>query len=140
MSGVFFKIERFKNDKNKYNQEYSSIIRSVPEKERQLLNITRQQEIKNSLYTYLLERREEAAISQAGTLSDVSVVQAAVTGDIVSPLTGKILLTFISLAVLLVIAVLFVKSSMNNKILGKEDVESRTLSPILGEIIQVERQ
>ena len=68
---------RAERDYGKYNSEYNVLMRSIPTKQRQLLNITRQQEIKNALYTYLLERREEAAISSAGTLSDVTIVQSA---------------------------------------------------------------
>ncbi len=125
-------------DYSKYNSEYDNVMRSIPSKERALLDITRQQEIKNALYKFLLEKREEAAIQMAGTLSDIRVVREPFGGEQVSPKVpvtyGLFSMGFLSLALL----VLFIKSSLNNKILSRSELENRTNAPILGEIIEVD--
>jgi tyrosine-protein kinase Etk/Wzc len=125
-------------DFTKYNGQYDDMMRSIPSKERKLLNITRQQNIKNALYTFLLEKREESAIQQAGQLSDVRIVQAPISVGIVSPIRFNVQLQFTLGFLLFVLIILFIKSWVNNKISGRSDIESRTKVPVLAEIVQVE--
>ena len=51
------------------------LLSSVPQKERGLLEISRQQVIKNNIYTYLLQKREETALSSASTTADLKVLE-----------------------------------------------------------------
>lgn len=132
--------KKAEQDFAKYNGEYDAMMRSIPSKERKLLNITRQQTIKNALYTFLLEKREEAAIQQAGTLSDVRFVKATAYVGIVSPRTFNVQSSFTFGFVVFVLFILFIKSWVNNKIAGRSDIESRTKVPVLAEIVQVESE
>jgi tyrosine-protein kinase Etk/Wzc len=124
-------------DYSKYNREFDEVMRSIPSKERELLDITRQQEIKNALYKFLLEKREEAAIQMAGTLSDIRVVREPFGGDMVSPkipqTLGLFTMGFASLALLL----LFLKSTIQNRVLSRTEIENRTNAPIIGEIVEI---
>jgi tyrosine-protein kinase Etk/Wzc len=132
--------KKAEQDFTKYNGEYDAMMRSIPSKERKLLNITRQQTIKNALYTFLLEKREEAAIQQAGTLSDVRIVQAPTYVGIVSPRKFNVQSSFTFGFVAFVLFILFIKSWVNNKVAGRSDIESRTKVPVLAEIVQVESE
>ena len=132
--------KKAEQDFAKYNGEYDAMMRSIPSKERKLLNITRQQTIKNALYTFLLEKREEAAIQQAGQLSDVRIVQAPISAGIVSPIRFNVQIQFTLGFLFFVIVILFIKSWVNNKIAGRSDIESRTKVPVLAEIVQVESE
>jgi tyrosine-protein kinase Etk/Wzc len=132
--------KKAEQDFAKYNGEYDQMMRSIPSKERKLLNITRQQTIKNALYTFLLEKREEAAIQQAGTLSDVRIVQAPTYVGIVSPKTFNVQSSFTFGFVAFVLFILFIKSWVNNKVAGRSDIEARTKVPVLAEIVQVESE
>jgi tyrosine-protein kinase Etk/Wzc len=124
----------------KYNGEYDDMMRSIPNKERKLLNITRQQNIKNALYTFLLEKREESAIQQAGQLSDVRIVQAPTYAGIVSPKKVNVQSQFTLGFLFFVLVILFIKSWVNNKVAGRSDIEARTKVPVLAEIVQVESE
>jgi tyrosine-protein kinase Etk/Wzc len=52
----------------------NGLLTQVPQKERGLLEISREQGVKNSIYSYLLQKREETALSSASTSSDLRVI------------------------------------------------------------------
>ncbi len=63
-----------RNSLQSLNNRFESSIRTIPRKEREFVNIKRQQGIKESLYLLLLEKREETAISYASTVTDSRIV------------------------------------------------------------------
>src|SRR5690606_5759392 len=60
-----------------FNKRFETSIRNIPGQERQLIGIKRQQAIKENLYIYLLQKREELSLSYAATLTDARVVDEA---------------------------------------------------------------
>ncbi|MGV3558402.1 GumC family protein [Larkinella arboricola] len=119
------------------NRRIESMIRTVPGKERALLNITRQQVIKNGLYTYLLQKREETALSAAAAVSDSRIVDKPRTDDIpVAPVGKTTYLLFSILGLLVPVGFITAKDLMNNRVLRRSDVEEATQTPILGEIVK----
>ncbi|GAB3930970.1 GumC family protein [Larkinella terrae] len=119
------------------NQRLEGMIRTVPGKERTLLNITRQQVIKNGLYTYLLQKREETALSAASTVSDSRIVDAARTDERpVAPVKTTIFLIFGCIGLLIPIAFFEIKDALNDRVMRRSDVEEFTQVPILGEIVK----
>lgn len=119
------------------NRRIEGMIRTVPGKERALLNISRQQAIKNGLYTYLLQKREETALSAASTVSDSRTVDAARTGSKpVKPVKMTIFGLFAIIGLLVPIGFISAKDAMNNRVLRRSDVEEATQIPILGEVVK----
>ncbi len=114
-------------------------LTSLPGKERMLLDISRQQAIKNSIYTFLLEKREESAISFASTVSDVRVVEPA-EGDIDPVRPNKMLVFFIAvmLSVFVPSVYIYYREVLTGKIKFRSDIESRTKLTVLGEVLQGE--
>ncbi|WP_114751710.1 GumC family protein [Pleomorphovibrio marinus] len=108
----------------------------VPAIERQLLEISRQQSIKQEQYQYLVQKKEEAELSLAATtVSSSRIIDPALPGDTpVKP--NKILVLAFSVFFGLFIPIGFVygKTKFDNKIKLKKQVSSRTNIPILGEI------
>ncbi|MFC5412546.1 GumC family protein [Larkinella bovis] len=122
------------------NRRLESMIRTVPGKERTLLDITRQQAIKNGLYTYLLQKREETALSAASTVSDSRIVDVARTDESpVAPVRSTIFLIFGCIGLLLPIGFIEVRDAFNDKVMRRSDVEEVTQAPILGEIVKGNR-
>jgi len=119
------------------NGKIESMIRTVPYKERELLNITRQQAIKNNLYTYLLQKREETALSYAATVADSRTIDPARSGqDPIKPVRKLIFLLFAAFGLLLPVGVLAARDALNDRVLRRTDVEELTQVPILGEVIE----
>lgn len=123
------------NNLKQKNQQYTSRINSVPIKEKELLEITRQQGIKQSLYLYLLQKREETAISLAATVSNSQVVDAAIGSNVpVKPNPKNVKMLAVFLGILIPIAFIYIRELLNDKISSRPDITKITNAPIFGEI------
>ncbi|MBC8152263.1 MAG: polysaccharide biosynthesis tyrosine autokinase [Bacteroidetes bacterium] len=119
------------------NRKLEGMIRTIPSKERGLLNISRQQVIKSNLYTYLLEKREETALSYASAVPDSRVVDEARTGpQPVKPVRNMIFLLFGLFGLLLPVGAIAARDALNDRVVGRSDVEDATHTPILGEVVE----
>ncbi|WP_266363397.1 GumC family protein [Tellurirhabdus rosea] len=117
------------------NGKFENMIRTVPGKERALLDITRQQAIKNNLYTYLLGKREETALSYASAVSDSRTIDVARSSSKpVKPVSSVIFLLFAAFGVLLPVGAIAMRDMLHDRISSRLEVEEATHAPILGEI------
>jgi capsular exopolysaccharide synthesis family protein len=109
-------------------------ITSVPRFEREFREIQRQQQIKESLYLYLLQKREETAIALAVTISNAKVIDPAKgSGEIVSPDRKVVFSISILLGLLLPAGLIYMRNLLDTKVHGRKDL-ARSDIPILGEI------
>lgn len=114
---------------------YNSALKTIPEKERKLLEITRRKTVKNDLFAYLLQKREEIALSYVPTLADESVVtKAQASLEPVSPKGIKIYGIALFLAIGGWIAYVITKEMMNSKVLFRSEIEESTSLPVIGEL------
>ena len=122
------------------SRRIESVINSIPQKERELVDITREQEIINQLYIFLLSKREETAISYAATVADSRIVDPArSTPYPVQPDKKMILMMFGLVGLLLPVGVLWLIDCFNSTISLKEDIENYIKAPVVGEISIVEQ-
>ena len=119
--------------------ESAQLFSSIPEKEKILRAIERQQTIKESLYILLLQKREEAAINLAITAPSVKVVDYAITSLIpVGPKKKIIYLGALLLGVLLPFGVVYLRFLLDTKIHSKYDVETLVSgSIVVGEVPEI---
>ncbi|WP_375447780.1 GumC family protein [uncultured Fibrella sp.] len=128
-------LESNKRSYESKNQELSGQIRQVPRQERALMDISRQQAIKNDLYTYLLQKREETAVAFAAAVSDSRTVDAAISSlTPVKPVKPMIYLLFGMVGLLLPLGAIAGLDTLNQRIRSRREVEKSTLTPILGEL------
>ena len=84
-------IELRKKDIARQDVENEQKIRSVPQYERELTNIMRQQRIKENLFVFLLEKREENALTQTLAVGDARIIdEPSSQGSPVAPKKKKI--------------------------------------------------
>jgi len=117
------------------NNAYNSVLQSVPQKERELLDISREQQIKSNLYSFLLQKREESEIAYASSVSNSRIVDyAQASWDPVSPKRTLIYLISAIIFIGLAGAFIFVKEYMTGKVLYRHEIEKLTSIPIIGEV------
>lgn len=128
-------LQASKRNIEQSSSRYSSMLRTIPTRERQLLEITRQQSIKNEIYTFLLQKREETALSYGSTVPDSRLIDAAETsGKPVSPNPFIVLLTALVLAVGVGVGIVLLKEVINRSVMFRSEIEEATSLPIIGEI------
>lgn len=113
----------------------SELLNGIPLKERLLVDIGRQQTIKNEIFTFLLQKREESAIAYASTVSDSRVIEWAYGGPLISPKSGFTYAIWITLGLLFPLIFFVWRVLLNPKIQFKNDIESLTAIPVIGEIM-----
>ncbi|MDX5436551.1 MAG: capsular biosynthesis protein, partial [Pontibacter sp.] len=124
-----------RNNLRANSSQFESRIQKVPAIERELLEINRQQGIKEGLYLYLLQKREESALSLAATVSNSRVIDSAVAGDLpVKPKKQLIYLLAFLVGLGVPFAFIYVRDMLDDKVKEIKDIESVTATPVLGEI------
>lgn len=122
-------------DLHKKENEAISKLGNVPTQERDFLNLRRQQQIKQQLYLFLLQRREETAMLIANALPKGTIIDSAYT--LSEPLgLGKLAILAVSviLGFILAIVVLYIAKLLKTKFDTREEAEPYLAMPILGEI------
>ncbi len=144
-------LENIRNQKRNLNAslsnltvasgKFNSVLRSLPEKERELLEINRRKAIKNDLFSFLLQKREETALAYAPTAVNTRVVDAAQASNFpVSPKPKMIYASAILLACILGIGIIFVKEVFTTKVIFRSQIEKLTEIPIIAELIHSNRK
>ena len=126
-----------RSDAQNREMRAQSRVTAIPAKERQMLSIERQQKVKEALYLYLLNKREENALSQAMADNNARVIDGAEgSNSPISPNRNRILLLGIlvglALPGLVCLAVLF----LDTRVHSRKDFEGVLSVPFLGEIPQ----
>jgi capsular exopolysaccharide synthesis family protein len=115
---------------------YSSKLRATPQKEKSFIDITRQQSIKNDIYSYLLEKREENIISMAGLVGNSQFISRPSGMGLISPKPLLMYTFFILGAIGSFAAFLALKELTNNTYQSRTEVENSIQAPILGELME----
>ena len=112
----------------------TSRIASNPTQAKYLLSVERQQKVKEALYLFLLQKREENELSQAFTAYNTRVIKAPF-GELTptSPDRRRIMLGAIILGLLIPIIMVYVRENLNTKVRGRKDIEKLSV-PFVGEI------
>ncbi|PZF74031.1 GumC family protein [Taibaiella soli] len=110
-------------------------IKQVPTKERVFLEYSRQQNIKQELYLFLLQKREETAVQKSSTLANVRIIDPAKSeNDPYKPKKAVVFLTAILLGLLIPGSAIYIKNLVNTRIETKDDITDKTKVAIVGEI------
>ena len=114
--------------------KYRTRISNAPRQERELRDISRQQEIKANLYLMLLQKREENAITLAAKANNGRVVEEPRVAGLVAPNSRNTYMMAFILGLLFPVGGIWLSRSLKFKIEGRKDVERMTNVPVVGDI------
>lgn len=136
IAGLDLKIQNIRGEEERTLKR----IAAVPSQQKYVLSVERQQKIKESLYIYLLNKREENALTKSITESNARIIDPAMGSNApIAPQTQKILLVGLLLGLLIPTVILYILKVSDTCIRWKKDLEGKLSVPFLGEIPQRER-
>lgn len=150
LDGLRTKItESVENVKAAYKESYNAAskkyeetlgnIRSIPEKQRRLLEIERQQGIKEKLYLYLLQKREESAISRAAAIGKSESVDVASSWGPINIKNSNIYLMALFAGLGIPLLIVYLMDLLNDRVTTREEILKLTDTPIIGEITHFDK-
>ena len=111
-----------------------SQIATSPDQAKYLQSVGRQQKVKEALYLFLLQKREENELSQAFTAYNTRIINPPYgKRKPTSPVKRNILLLAFALGLCIPLGTIYVMEVLNTRIRGKKDLENVTI-PFAGEI------
>lgn len=124
-----------KADIDKQTSKFETRINKAPQQEKEFLTIARQQEIKAALYTMLLQKREENAITLASTATNGRIIEEALSDSApIAPKKMMIVLASFIIGLGIPVGLILIRDLLKYKIENREDVQKITNVPILGEL------
>lgn len=121
-------------------RKYETRISNAPKQEKELISISRQQEIKANLYLMLLQKREENAITLAATANNGRIIEEPMPGGLVAPNSKQFYMIALVLGIAFPIGCIFLIRLLRFKIEGRADVERITDITVVGDVPQIEIQ
>lgn len=106
----------------------------LPGTERRLINIQRKFDLNNTVYNYLLEKKAEAGIAKASTVSDNRIIDYArpANSSQIAPRSRQNFSMALIFGIFIPMFLILIIDLMNNKIIDRKDIEKRTSVPVIG--------
>ncbi|HWV70262.1 MAG TPA: polysaccharide biosynthesis tyrosine autokinase [Pseudosphingobacterium sp.] len=139
-------LEYLKNSRNNLSVSKKEIeknsgrlqgnIRQVPAQQRTFLDLSRQQQLKQELYLFLLQKREETAVANTSNIAGIRIIDPpkAVSAPF-KPNRRIILFAALLFAFAMPIGKIYIEDLLNNKVLNRKDIEKRTMIPVIAELM-----
>src|SRR5690606_26684480 len=128
-------LQIIRNDYKRQESEMQSKLSQVPRQEREFRIIDRKQKVKEALYLFLLQKREETNITLAATDLNAKVIDKAIATDKpVAPKTMIVLLAALILGALIPFIVIYIQNLLDTKIKTRFDITDNSNIPFLGDI------
>ncbi|HRP31122.1 MAG TPA: polysaccharide biosynthesis tyrosine autokinase [Agriterribacter sp.] len=127
------------NDITSKEAALNARITNIPKIQKDLVQIQRDQSVKEQLYFLLLQKREESAVTLASNTPDSRSIEKARSIGMVSPKKPLIMAIAFLLGLLIPIGIIYLINLFSNKIENKDEVEQKCKVPVLGEISYVKK-
>lgn len=123
------------NNVTQYGEQTSNRLTAVPGQMKTVKSVERQQETKEHLYLYLLNKRQENLLAKSMNTSNARVIDPAMGSKLpVSPNTSRIMLIGLLIGLAIPALILYLLLTIDTKVRSRNDVESVLTAPFLGEV------
>ncbi|GMQ26615.1 tyrosine-protein kinase domain-containing protein [Algoriphagus sp. oki45] len=130
-------IENTKKQRNSLMAEirtYDSQFATLPESESEYTDIFREYQLRENIFTYLLEKRVEAGIARAANVSDNAILDLAKQGTLVFPKKTQNYGLAVALGFLLPFGFIVLREMFDDSIKDQRDLKKHFMIPQLGVI------
>ncbi len=133
MVSLSTRISHLQNDEQRTNTNISA----NPTQEQFLLSVQRQQKVKEALYLFLLQKREESELSRSFTANNTQVIKSPTGSNApIAPRTSVILLAGLVVGLALPTVVIYLFEVCNTTVRSRRDIDGKVSVPLVGEIPQ----
>lgn len=140
VNSVLRGLQIAKADIDRQASKFESRISDAPRQEKEFMTISRQQEIKATLYVMLLQKREENAITLAATANNGRIIEEPLADERpVAPKRMVFMLAALILGLAIPVGIVYLHDLLKYKIENREDVEAITGVAILAELPLVKK-
>jgi capsular exopolysaccharide synthesis family protein len=113
----------------------TSRFQSMPEKEKDYIQVNRLLALKESQYMFLLQKKEDKSIQLVSSqIGESRVIDSRTNNDILYPKKSMIYAMALGVAILLPASIILLRMLLNKRIETRKDIENVTSIPIAGEI------
>lgn len=120
--------------------KFDSQIQNAPEQQREYIRVVRQQQIKESLYLYLYQKREENALMLAATAMPAKIIEMPERDpESQKPNLPKLLILCFLAGLILPAIVLYLVRLFSNKIDDAKEFERQIKAPVIGQLVKNSR-
>lgn len=138
-NNILISIQAIKGEVNEQKERYrqqmvplENQLNMMPTNERELTKIMREKSIKETLFLFLLQKREETALSVAAQVSNSRLLERATLRGKVSPKPLQMGLFWILMGLALPLLVLYLKDMLKDKVLYRSHLEQYLDLPFVG--------
>ena len=137
VDNMIVSINMKRNDARARQYQAQARVSTIPTKEREMLSIERQHKIKESLYLFLLNKREENALSQAMADNNARIIDSVDgPGGPISPQRNRIMLLGILIGIAIPAVFFLLLLFMDTRVHSRKDFKGLVSIPFLGEVPQ----
>ena len=137
-SGLLIKLKSVEKE----NASVNELLTSVPTQEKQYRDIARQQELKENLFLFLMQKREEAEIAKLIYVATAKIIEDPSAGNNapVEPNKALIMLVGLFLGVGIPVGIILLLEMLNDKVRSIDEVKRSLPFPVLGDIPELSQE
>lgn len=135
VKGIKASLLRTKSQLQSLGATFQNSIQNIPVHERELVDIKRMQSIKENLYVYLLQKKEEISLDYASTIPDALIEEQPHYDDPKAPLPKQAYAIAFLFGIIIPVSLIFGRKAIKNTILTKKEITDETSATVLNDIV-----